>query len=76
MASENIITSIDIGTSKIRTLVGSFEGEKSRDFHVLGVGVSNSYAIRKGNILDMEEFKSNLDMSLEEAEKMSGEPVT
>ncbi|MCD5374895.1 cell division protein FtsA [Candidatus Gracilibacteria bacterium] len=76
MASENIITSIDIGTSKIRTLVGSFASEKSRDFHVLGVGVSNSYAIRKGNILDMEEFKSNLDSSLEEAEKMSGEQVT
>jgi len=76
MASENIITSIDIGTSKIRTLIGSFAQEKSRDFHVLGVWAANSYAIRKGNILDMEEFKSNLDSSLEEAEKMSGEQVT
>ena len=76
MPSENIITSIDIGTSKIRTLIWSFAQEKSRDFHVLGVGVANSYAIRKGNILDMEEFKSNLDSSLEEAEKMSGEQVT
>jgi len=27
--------------------------------------------MRKGNILDMEEFKSNLDKSLEEAEKMA-----
>lgn len=76
MASENIISSIDVGTSKIRTIIGSFAEEKSRDFHVLGVGVANSYAIRKGNILDMEEFKSNLDKSLEEAEKMSGEQVT
>ncbi len=76
MASENIITSIDIWTSKIRTLIGSFSEEKSRDFHVLGAGVANSYAIRKWNILDMEEFKSNLDNSLEEAEKMSGEQVT
>lgn len=75
MASENIITSIDIGTSKIRTIVASFAQEKTRDFHVLWVGVSNSHAIRKGNILDMEEFKSNLDNSLEEAEKMSGEQV-
>lgn len=76
MASENIITSIDIGTSKIRTLIGSFSEERSRDFHVLWAWVSNSYAIRKGNILDMEEFKSNLDNSLEEAEKMSWEQVT
>lgn len=76
MSSENIITSIDIGTSKIRTLTWSFLEDKSRDFHILGIGVANSYAIRKWNILDMEEFKSNLDASLEEAEKMSGEPVT
>lgn len=76
MASENIITSIDIGTSKIRTLIGGFSEEKSRDFHVLWVWAANSYAIRKWNILDMEEFKSNLDSSLEEAEKMSGEQVS
>jgi len=76
MASENIVTSIDIGTSKIRTLIAGFEDEKSRDFHILGSWAANSYAMRKGNILDMEEFKSNLDSSLEEAEKMSGEPVT
>ncbi len=76
MPSENIITSIDIGTSKIRTVIWSFEEQKSRDFHVLGVWATNSYAMRKGNILDMEEFKSNLDNSLEEAEKMSGEQVT
>ena len=76
MASENIITSIDIGTSKIRTIIGSFGEEKTRDFHVLGIWVTNSYAIRKWNILDMEEFKSNLDNSLEEAEKMSWDQVT
>jgi len=28
-------------------------------------------AMRKGNILDMEEFKNNLDKSLEEAERMA-----
>jgi cell division ATPase FtsA len=31
--------------------------------------------MRKGNILDMEEFKNNLDSSLEEAERMAGEQV-
>lgn len=76
MSSENIITAIDIWSSKIRTLTWSFLEDSSRDFHILGIWSANSYAIRKWNILDMEEFKSNLDMSLEEAEKMSGEPVT
>lgn len=76
MSSENIITAIDIGSSKIRTVIGTFPEEWGRDFNVLGIGVTTSYAIRKGNILDMEEFKSNLDKSLEEAEKMAGEQVS
>ena len=71
MVSENIVSAIDIWASKIRTLIWSFSEDKSRDFHVLGLWVVNSHAIRKWNILDMEEFKSNLDKSLEEAEKMS-----
>ncbi len=76
MGSENIITAIDIGSSKIRTVIGTFPEEWSREFNVLWVGVTTSHAIRKWNILDMEEFKSNLDTSLEEAEKMAGEQIS
>lgn len=72
----NVITTIDIGSSKIRTIIGYFEVEPGEDFHILGVGVSDSNAIRKWNILDMEEFKNNLDKSLEEAEKMSWEDIS
>ena len=72
----NIITTIDIWSSKIRTIIWYFDSDAGEDFHILGVWVSDSNAIRKGNILDMEEFKNNLDKSLEEAEKMSWEEVT
>lgn len=41
----------------------------------MGVGVSESRGIRKGNILDMDEFKTNLDSALGDAEKMTGEQV-
>lgn len=75
MAFDSTITAIDIGTSKIRTVIGKFDQEDSKSFHVLGVGIASSNAIRKWNILDMEEFKNNLDKSLEEAEKMAGEQV-
>lgn len=71
----NVITTIDIWSSKIRTVIWYFDNESQDDFHILGVGISDSNAIRKWNILDMEEFKNNLDKSLEEAEKMSGEEV-
>ncbi len=75
MKTNNIITSIDIGSSKIRTIIWSFNDENNKDFNVLGIWISDSKAIRKWNILDMEEFKDNLDKSLEEAEKMSWEQV-
>ncbi len=76
MWTYNSIAAIDIGSSKIRTTIGYFNDEDKNAFHVLGVWISASNAIRKGNILDMEEFKDNLDKSLEEAEKMAGEQIS
>jgi len=76
MSFENTITTIDIWSSKIRTIIWSFDWEKWDKFVVLGIGVANSTAIRKWNILDMEEFKNNIDKSLEEAEKMAGQQVS
>lgn len=76
MSNNSTITSIDIWSSKIRTIIWDFWDEKTWDFHILGLWISNSNAIRKWNILDMEEFKNNLDKSLEEAEKMSWEQVS
>lgn len=76
MSIENAITCIDIGSSKIRTVIGTFNWDDKNRLHILWIGISESNAIRKGNILDMEEFKSNIDKSLEEAEKMAGEQVS
>ncbi len=76
MWSSNTITTIDIWSSKIRTVIWYFDKERNDDFNILGVWISNSTAMRKWNILDMEEFKKNLDKSLEEAEKMAGEQVS
>ncbi len=76
MWSSNTITTIDIWSSKIRTIIWYFDKERNDDFNILGVGISSSTAMRKWNILDMEEFKKNLDSSLEEAEKMAWEHVS
>ncbi len=71
----NLIASIDIWSSKIRTIIWKFDEENKENFQVLWVGIVDSTAIRKGNILDMDEFKNNLDKSLEEAEKIAWEQV-
>lgn len=75
MSFDNIITSIDIGGSKIKTVIWRFDENDKNKFAVLWVGVVSSNAIRKWNILDMDEFKQNLDKSLEEAERMAWEQV-
>lgn len=75
---ENVIATIDVWSSRIKTVIGVFWQEwasQDGDFNVLGVWISESNAIRKGNILDMEEFKKNVEDSLLEAEKMSGEQM-
>jgi len=76
MSIENSITCIDIGSNKIRTIIWTFNWEDNWHLHILWVWISDSNAIRKWNILDMEEFKSNLDKSLEEAERMAWEQVS
>lgn len=71
----NTIATIDIWSSKIRTIIWYFDLENKDNFHILWIWISDSKAIRKWNILDMEEFKNNLDSSLEEAEKMAWEQI-
>ncbi|EKD66686.1 MAG: cell division protein FtsA [uncultured bacterium (gcode 4)] len=74
MVSGETFTAIDIGSSKIKTIIWVFNEEKK--LRVLWVGVSSSLGVRKGNILDMDEFKNNIDASLSEAERMTWEQVS
>lgn len=76
MSAYNTITTIDIGSSEIRTIIWYFDKEWKDGFNILWIWISPSTAMRKGNILDMEEFKNNLDQSLEEAERMAWEQIS
>ena len=71
MVSGEQFVAIDIGSNKIKAIIG--EWNERRELRILGVGIADSQGIRKGNILDMEAFKMNLDSALGEAEKMTGE---
>ncbi len=71
MVSGEQFVAIDIGSNRIKVVI--WEWNERKELRILGVGVSDSQGIRKGNILDMEAFKMNLDSALGEAEKMTGE---
>lgn len=77
MPKERVIASLDIGSAKIRTVVAVADGPV-HDQHVpnvIGVGLSPSLGIRKGNVIDVEELIRNIISSLEDAERMAGVPV-
>lgn len=74
MAKEQIIASLDVGSSKIRTVIALLQDDKKVP-NIIGVGVAPSTGMRKGNIIDVDETISNISAALEDAERMSGAPI-
>jgi cell division protein FtsA len=71
---EPIVVGIDIGTTKVCTLVGRVEGERS--LRILGVGIEPSQGIRKGNIVDLGAASQSIARSVEKAQRSSGLEIT
>ncbi len=74
MARPKIVASLDIGSSKIRTVVGIQEDDSSTP-NIIGVGIAPSTGLRKGSVIDVEETINSISSSLEDAERMAGEPI-
>lgn len=64
---------IDIGSTKIVTIVSNLQ-EGIVD--IVGIGLAPTSGVRKGVVTDIEETVSSISASLEEAERMSGIPIT
>jgi cell division protein FtsA len=67
---ESIVVGIDIGTTKVCTLVARVEGERS--LRILGVGIEPSAGIRKGTIVDLAAASQSIARSVEKAQRSSG----
>jgi len=63
-----IIVGIDIGTSKIATVIAKVD----ESINILGVSEVRSNGIRRGQIVDIEEAVTSINNSLEGAERMAG----
>jgi cell division protein FtsA len=71
---EPIIVGIDIGTTKICTLVGRIEQEGV--LRILGVGIEPSHGMRKGVPVDVRAVTQAVSRSIEKAERTSGMEIT
>ena len=67
---ERTIVGIDVGTTKICTLVG--EVDAARGLRIVGVGVTPARGIRKGVVINVQEATQAIATALEKAERISG----
>ena len=71
---EEIIVGIDVGTTKVCTLVGRVED--NRTIRIMGVGIEPSEGIKKGIIVDLAAASQAITRSVEKAESTSGLEIT
>ena len=71
---EPIVVGIDIGTTKVCTLVARVEGE--RNLRILGVGIEPSQGIRRGSVVDLAAATQSVARSIEKAQRSSGLEIT
>ena len=70
MAKDKIICGIDVGSSKIATLIASLS-EDNR-LNLIGVAATNSRGVKKGQVVDIDDAVQAITESVESAERMAG----
>lgn len=74
MNSNNIISVIDIGTTKIVAIIG--KKEENGTFSVLGLGHVESKGVNRGNVLNIIETVKSITKAVEIAEKQANIKIT
>ena len=69
MSNNDIIVSLDIGTSKVRAIIGEVV---NGTINIIGVGSAESEGIRKGAIVDIDQTVQSIRSAIDHAERMVG----
>lgn len=67
---KSLIVGLDIGTSKITTLVGEYA--PGENIEVIGIGTHESRGLRRGVVVDIDSTVESIQRAVEEAELMAG----
>ncbi len=65
-----LLTAIDVGTTKICTLIAEMTSET--DFEIIGVGIEPARGMRKGVVVNVDEAGAAIRESVAKAERTSG----
>jgi cell division protein FtsA len=73
MSKRNILSSIDVGTTKICTTVADVDD--AGGIRIIGVGIAPSEGLHKGLVVNINEAKESIRESVKKAEHTSGHKV-
>lgn len=73
MKKRGTITAIDVGTTKVCTIIANVEG--SGNIRVIGIGITPSTGLHKGLVVNLKEAARSVQASVRKAELMSGHKV-
>ena len=66
---EEMIVALDIGTSKVVTIVGEINADN--EIEVIGIGTHRSSGLKKGVVINIESTVESIKRSIQEAELMA-----
>lgn len=69
MNSNEILVSLDIGTSSVKVIIGEMVNDA---VNIIGVGNVPSKGLKKGSIVDIDETVHSIKRAIEQAERMVG----
>jgi cell division protein FtsA len=70
MARERIVVGIDVGTTKVCTLIAAVSPEDQLE--IIGAGITPSRGLRRGVVVDVDEAVQAIGASVQKAEQQSG----
>ncbi|GAB6100377.1 cell division protein FtsA [Halanaerocella petrolearia] len=70
MTRQNVVAGIDIGTTKVCTIIAEVNNNGSID--IIGVGTSPSTGLKKGMVVDIDDTVASIEKSIVKAERMAG----
>ncbi|MBI4036723.1 cell division protein FtsA [Candidatus Daviesbacteria bacterium] len=74
MAKDKVVCGIDVGSSKIATLIASID--ENGKINLIGVSSTPSKGVRKTQVVDIEEAVNAITESVESAERMAGYSIS
>jgi cell division protein FtsA len=70
MKEKNIVVGLDVGTTKVCTIVGI--QNPGHELEIIGIGTHPSHGLKKGSVVNIDKTVNSIQNSVEEAKLMAG----